>query len=107
MNNKREGILAALSLEWVVQGVKTDLLDYNEAASGFYVKCNGESDSVIFSHFRSSLATRNCARKKYLLKSKYFFNGCLVYGTRIFKKFGALLLYFEYASFKYHKQNIR
>ena len=49
MNNKREGILAALSLEWVVHGVKTDLLDYNEAASGFYVKCNAESDSAIFS----------------------------------------------------------
>ena len=27
--------------------------------------------------------------------------------TRIFKIFGALFLYFEYASFKYHKQNIR
>ena len=27
--------------------------------------------------------------------------------TRIFARLGALFLYFEYASFKYHKQNIR
>ena len=42
---------------------------------GFYAKCNGESDSAIFSHFRSSLATRNWEWKKVALplKSKYFF----------------------------------
>ena len=63
------------SVVWVVQWVKTDLLDYNQAPSGFCAKCNGESDSVIFFHFRSSLATRNCVRKKVALplKSKYFF----------------------------------
>ena len=41
-------------VEWVVQWVKTDLLDYNQEPSGFYVKWNGESDFAIFSHFRSS-----------------------------------------------------
>ena len=44
----------ACTLEWVVQWVKTDLLDYNQAPSGFYAKCNGESDSAIFCNFWSS-----------------------------------------------------
>ena len=35
------------------------------------------------------------------------FMNCSATITRIFKIFGALFLYFEYASFKYHKQNIR
>ena len=63
------------TLEWVVQWVKTDLLEYSRAPSGFYDKCNGESDYAIFFHFRSCLATRNCVRKKVVLplKSKYFF----------------------------------
>ena len=45
-----------------------------------------------------------------LREKAQFYNillNCSVTITRIFKIFGALFLYFEYASFKYHKQNIR
>ena len=62
--------------------------------------------------FRTFFDRWNCVRKKIapfcaIAQFCNVFMNCSATITRIFKIFGALFLHFEYASFEYHKPNIR